>query len=106
MEWNGSFDLGELRAAESAGEDVVVTWLAVLVSKLAPLRRAWRARRKRAALRALDDRMLRDIGVRRGEIEWLAANGTAREQRRLQALALLRASPAPPSPAAEAARRQ
>ena len=46
-------------------------------------RRCWSAlqeRRKRARLRAalyaLPDRNLRDIGIARGEIEYLASNGT------------------------------
>jgi uncharacterized protein YjiS (DUF1127 family) len=103
---NGPFDLGELTAAESAGEDAVLAWIAALAPKLSGLRRAWRARRKRAALQALDDRMLRDIGVSRGDIEQVTADGTALELRRSQALARLRASPAPPSPEAGAAGRR
>jgi uncharacterized protein YjiS (DUF1127 family) len=103
---NGPFDLGELTAAESAGEDAVLAWIAALAPKLSGLRRAWRAGRRRAALRALDDRMLRDIGVSRGDIEQVTADGTALELRRSQALARLRASPAPPSPEAGAAGRR
>jgi len=102
---SGSIDLGKLEA-ESAGEDVVLAWIAALASKLSGLRRAWRTRRRRAALQALDDRMLRDIGVSRGDIEQVTADGTALELRRLQALARLRASHAPPSPAAEAEHRR
>ena len=52
--------------------------------------RAYRARRARAALAALDDRMLRDIGVSRHEIEGVAGDGAARERRRLQSLASCR----------------
>ncbi|HTO81529.1 MAG TPA: DUF1127 domain-containing protein [Methylomirabilota bacterium] len=102
---NGPIDFGGLAAAESAGEDIILAWIAALAPKLSGLRRAWRARHRRAALHALDDRMLRDIGVSRSDIEQVAADGTPQELRRLQALALLRASSAPPSPAAEAARR-
>jgi uncharacterized protein YjiS (DUF1127 family) len=46
----------------------------------------WRSRRARAALNALDDRMLRDIGLSRLEIERLAENEPAREAARLRAL--------------------
>ena len=48
--------------------------------------RRWRSRRARAALNALDDRMLRDIGVSRHAIERLAEHETAREATRLRAL--------------------
>src|SRR5262249_60843871 len=94
---SGSIDLGKLEA-ESAGEDVVLAWIAALASKLSGLRRAWRTRRRRAALQALDDRMLRDIGVSRGDIEQVTADGTALELRRLQAPGRVPASHAPPSP--------
>ena len=56
---------------------------AELAPRVPALRRCWHAlqeRRKRARLRAalyaLPDRNLRDIGIARGEIEYLASNGT------------------------------
>jgi uncharacterized protein YjiS (DUF1127 family) len=39
------------------------------------LRRLQEARRARAALHSFDDRMLRDIGIQRGEIDLLLRHG-------------------------------
>jgi hypothetical protein len=65
--------------------------------------RAYRTRRARAALEALDDRMLRDIGVSRHEIEGVAGDGTARERRRVQLLASCRKQPSRPNPSTDGA---
>lgn len=44
--------------------------LASLVGALLRLRALWRARREMARLARLDDRMLRDIGVERADVDW------------------------------------
>jgi uncharacterized protein YjiS (DUF1127 family) len=74
------------------------SWPARLWSRIV---RAYRTRRSRAALEALDDRMLRDIGVSRHEIEGLAGDGTSRERRRLQSLASCRQQPSRRSPSTD-----
>lgn len=60
----------------------------------------WRSRRARAALNALDDRMLRDIGVSRHEIERLAEHEPVREATRLRALESCRQQAGRPETAA------
>ena len=62
--------------------------------------RRWRSRRARAALSALDDGMLRDIGVCRHEIERLAEHEPAREATRLRALESCRQQAGRPEAAA------
>src|SRR6185312_10238000 len=85
--------VGGLETAR-AGYSVRHAWIKHLPVRLwARLLRAYRARRARASLEALDDRILRDIGVSRHEMEQLASDGAAREQRRLQALASCRQQP-------------
>lgn len=91
------FGGSETARADCAGEHRAwsTSWPARLWSWML---RAYQAKRARAALEALDDRMLRDIGVSRHEIEGVAGDGTSRERRRLQSLASCRQQPSRPSP--------
>jgi uncharacterized protein YjiS (DUF1127 family) len=93
---NGPIIFEYIRGSETARADYAGhrPWRMALPGKLwSWMLRAYRARRARAALDALDDRMLRDIGVSRHEIEGVAGDGTARERRRSQALAACRQLP-------------
>lgn len=93
---NSRINLDGVRGLETAraGYSVRQAWIKYLPVRLwARMLRAYRARRARASLEALDDRTLRDIGVSRREIEQLAREGAAREKRRLQALASCRQQP-------------
>jgi uncharacterized protein YjiS (DUF1127 family) len=72
---NGRINLDDFRRLEAARPDRPVrrAWLASLPATLwSRLLRARRVRKARADLKALDDRMLRDIGVSRLNIERVA----------------------------------
>jgi len=86
---NGSRNLESalrLEAVHPGQPPWILSAAAALWSRLLRIRRTKRAR---AALHALDDRMLKDIGVSRSEIEWVAEYGTLRAAMRAR-------SPAPP----------
>jgi uncharacterized protein YjiS (DUF1127 family) len=90
---NSRINLDGYRRLETARADYTggQAWSKALLGKLwTRMLRAYRARRARASLEALDDRILRDIGVSCHEMEQLARDGAAREKRRLQALASCR----------------
>jgi len=79
-----SFELQRRAAIErdlviAAGMRATTKWLRKLVLRSRQMARDWAAeRRQRKAIRALeqlDDRMLKDIGVRRCEIEFAVRNG-------------------------------
>jgi uncharacterized protein YjiS (DUF1127 family) len=98
---NGPISFEYFRGSKTAHTDCAShrSWRVALPGKLwSWMLRAYRARRARAALEALDDRMLRDIGVSRHEIEGIAGDGTARQRRRLRSLASCRQQPNRPSP--------
>jgi len=81
------FRLSEARPAEHRALRRVARTLTALWSRL---RRVQQARRTRRSLHALDDQMLRDIGVARTAIEWVALHDAAREIVRTRALASCR----------------
>jgi uncharacterized protein YjiS (DUF1127 family) len=85
---NGSFNLDRVVQSETAwGDRLVCQAIMSIGARLwSTMIRLRRTRRARAALAALDDRMLKDIGVSRSEIAWVAEQGDARELRRTRSL--------------------
>lgn len=62
-------------------------WVATAAARLwSALRRAQQRRQTRRSLQALDDLMLKDIGISRSDIEWLSRHEAARERARTTAL--------------------
>src|SRR5262249_46826109 len=64
--------------------------LSVAVKLRSRMLRARAGRRTRTALGALDDRMLKDVGIPRHEIVWVAGHDAAREIMRLRSVASCR----------------
>lgn len=60
-----------MRARDAAFADLIAAFGTAVLNPVRELYRAWRAARARNELRALSDRMLKDIGLNRGEIESL-----------------------------------
>jgi uncharacterized protein YjiS (DUF1127 family) len=85
---NGSIDRERVMRSETARADrsVCQPIISIVAGLWSALVRLHRAKRARAALEALDDRMLKDIGVSRAEIEWVAEHGDARELLRVRSL--------------------
>lgn len=99
----GSIEREHVMRTETAWADRAVCQALMLIaarlcSKVARLQQA---RQARAALRALDDGMLKDIGVSRSEIEWVARHGAARERRRARSLESCRRPPQRSDPSAD-----
>ena len=64
------------------------SWILSLAIRIrSRMRRVRESRRTRTALDALDDRMLKDVGIPRHEIVWVAGHDAAREIMRVRALA-------------------
>ena len=81
--------LEDFRHLETARADPGYrAWARSIAAKFwSRLRRAQKHRRTRQALQALDDQMLKDIGIGRSEIDWVAGHDAAREVMRMRALA-------------------
>ena len=75
----------EARAAQAAGP-TTQTWRAALTRSagqwMSRITSAWRLRRDLQAMRALDDRLLADIGLSRGSLEYAARYGHLPKGRR------------------------
>jgi uncharacterized protein YjiS (DUF1127 family) len=99
---NGPIKIEEFRRSETsqthhAAVQRIVGTMAALWSQL---RQGRRMRRTKQTLQALDDQMLRDIGISRTAIEWVALHDAARELVRTRALASCRRELDPAAPAA------
>lgn len=92
---NGSRNLDSALRLETARPGRPPWILLVAAKSWSWLLRARRTKRARAALHALDDRMLKDIGVSRSEIEWVAEHGALRAAMRLRSAAPPGQQPAP-----------
>ena len=83
MSMSGS--IVEARAVQAAGP-TTQTWRTVLMRSawqwMSRITSAWRLRRDLQALRVLDDRMLSDIGLSRGSLEYAARYGQLPKGRR------------------------
>ena len=76
----GGANMRTLQAAGGGGAAIIGARAKAVIAAVGKWWRAHTIRRARIAaireLRALDDRMLRDIGLSRSEIEWVVVHGT------------------------------
>ena len=91
---NGPQDPESVMRSEAAHPRRLPWILSVAARVWSRLLRTRQAKRARAALHGLDDRMLKDIGVSRCEIAWVAEHGKPRAGR-TRAAASSRQQPAP-----------
>lgn len=94
---HGLVKLDEFRRMRSARVEApgFRSWIASVAASLrSKLLRTRQSRRTKTALQALDDRMLKDVGIPRHEIVWVAGHEAAREIMRLRSLASCRRQPA------------
>lgn len=92
---HGLIEFDAFRRPAQAGDPGFRSWIASVAAWLRSRMLGVRqSRRTRKALEALDDRLLKDVGIPRHEIVWVAGHEAAREIMRLRSLASCRRQPA------------
>jgi uncharacterized protein YjiS (DUF1127 family) len=92
---HGLIEFDAFRRPAQAGDPGFRSWIASVAAWLRSRMLGVRqSRRTRKALEALDDRLLKDVGIPRHEIVWVAGHEATREIMRLRSLASCRRQPA------------